>query len=157
MLRRRTRSATRRTAALLTVGLLAAAALAACSSSGTNGDATTGAGSPHSTVSNPGPNLTGSTDPGPHTTSGGPQTISGVLAVADARCARLTPASGARTYQLALPAGLAVSAEGLADHGRLVARPRDQVFVAGHTTATAGTCGTVVFQVSQIVSVQPAS
>jgi hypothetical protein len=136
----------------VTLCLFAVAMLGGCSSSDSSSPA-----APHSTATNPGPNTTGgSTDPGPKPTSGGPQTINGVLTVTDGHCVRLAPRAGASTYELRLPSDLVPSATGITRAGAIVARPRDELFVAGHRTATQGTCGTIVFVVTQLVSVLPA-
>src|SRR5438477_1416745 len=90
------------TLCMVAVALVATAVLGGCSSSDSSGPA-----APHSTATNPGPNTAGgSTDPGPKPTSGGPQTINGVLTVIDGHCVRLAPRTGASTYELRLPSDL---------------------------------------------------
>jgi len=135
----------------VTVCCVASALVVGCSSSRPTSPA-----APHSSATNPGPNTAAGTDPGPKPTSGGPQTINGVFTVVDGRCARPAPRSGASSYELHLPSDLVPTTAGITRAGVIVARPRDELFVAGRRTTARGTCGVLVFVVTQLVSVLPA-
>ena len=66
------------------------------------------------------------------------------------------PRSGASSYELHLPSDLVPTTAGITRAGVIVARPRDELFVAGRRTTARGTCGVLVFVVTQLVSVLPA-
>jgi hypothetical protein len=136
-------------------GFLAAGCLVAgCGSSSPS--ASTG---PANTSLNPGPKPT-TGDPGPNNTSNGPQTLQGTL-VARPGCIEL---DGNAANQLAGRFQLEFSNEKVLRKGSTIvlsARdgshsvgPRDIVFVAGHSEAGSGSCGSL-FLVDKVVAVTP--